>query len=152
MPHHLAPTEVTYLSKFEPFTTDQYMFPEAESWQLGELEQFQVDNLVFDDIKIAESMLHAAHAPSSVHFWFKEFLPRIAYEWCFWFDRNVTSMEVDGRMAALLQHMLYRFHYHIVDPETQTRYSMWDLLESVRAVRDRVHPESRGMKWEDEWE
>jgi hypothetical protein len=45
-------------------------------------------------------------------------------------------MEVDGRMAALLQHMLYRFHYHIVDPETQTRYSMWDLLESVRAVRD----------------
>jgi hypothetical protein len=24
------------------------MFPEVESWQLGELEQFQVDNLVFD--------------------------------------------------------------------------------------------------------
>lgn len=39
-------------------------------------------------------------------------------------------------MAALLSAMLNRFHHHIVDQETHRRYSVWDLLESVRAVRD----------------
>lgn len=39
-------------------------------------------------------------------------------------------------MTALVSNMLYQFHYIIVDPATRVRYSVWDLLESVRAVRD----------------
>jgi len=39
-------------------------------------------------------------------------------------------------MANLLQNMLYRFHYGIVDHASGQRYSVWGLLESVRAVRD----------------
>lgn len=50
--------------------------------------------------------------------------------------RSVTSEEVDGRMGSLLSNMLYRFHYDIVDEGSGQRYSVWDLLESVRAVRD----------------
>lgn len=53
-------TQVTFRPAFQPFTTDrkfsvrvpaytlEYMFPEPESRCLPELEQFQVDNLIFD--------------------------------------------------------------------------------------------------------
>ncbi|GMK59471.1 hypothetical protein CspeluHIS016_0800770 [Cutaneotrichosporon spelunceum] len=154
------PTYVTYQASFEPFTTDQYMFPEQDSWSLtwvssphatannSDLERFQVDNL---DIKIAESMLNHTHIPSSQRWWFSEFLPRVAYEWCFWFDRSVTSEEVDTRMSNLMASMLYQFHYHILDPVSGARFSVMDLLQRVRAVRDRLHPHSRGIQWDDEW-
>jgi hypothetical protein len=39
-------------------------------------------------------------------------------------------------MASLLHNVLYRFHYGIVDERSGQRYSVWELLESVRAVRD----------------
>lgn len=50
--------------------------------------------------------------------------------------RTVTSDEVDQRLAALINDMLYAFHHRIVDQATRQRYSVWELLESVRAVRD----------------
>lgn len=39
-------------------------------------------------------------------------------------------------MERLASQMLYLFHYHIVDENTRVRYSVWDLLESVRAIRE----------------
>lgn len=49
---------------------------------------------------------------------------------------SVTSQEVDGRIASLTHNVLYRFHYGIVDERTGQRYSTWELLEGVRAIRD----------------
>ncbi|KAL1408230.1 hypothetical protein Q8F55_005036 [Vanrija albida] len=71
-------------------------------------------------------------------------------EWCFWYDRTVTSDEVDQRLASLITDMLYAFHHRIVDQATRQRYPVWELLESVRAVRDRLFPDTMGYRWEDE--
>ncbi len=39
-------------------------------------------------------------------------------------------------MNNLMTSMLYQFHYHILDPGSGVRFSVMDLLQSVRAVRD----------------
>lgn len=49
---------------------------------------------------------------------------------------TVTSDEVDRRIADLVADMLHAFHYRIFDQASQARYSIWELLESVRAIRD----------------
>lgn len=46
-------------------------------------------------------------------------------------------------MNHLVANVLHQFHFIIVDPATRSRYSVWDLLESVRAVRD-VSATTRG--------
>ncbi|BEJ17013.1 hypothetical protein CspHIS471_0604140 [Cutaneotrichosporon sp. HIS471] len=159
------PTYVTYQASFEPFTTDQYMFPEQDSWSLTDLERFQVDNLVFEDIKISESMyspclvtltpypgsttptyrvVSGGGSPSSSLASSTSGVSGLT-------GGSVTSEEVDARMNNLMTSMLYQFHYHILDTVSGVRFSVMDLLQSVRAVRDRLHPHSRGIRWDDEW-
>lgn len=49
-------------------------------------------------------------------------------------------------MNNLITNMLYQLHYYIIDPATRVRYSVADLLESVRAVRDVSLPISNGER------
>ncbi|BEJ09498.1 hypothetical protein CcaverHIS641_0604130 [Cutaneotrichosporon cavernicola] len=120
------PTYVTYQASFEPFTTDRSTTPTYRAVNGG---------------GSPSSFLASSMCVSSVR-------ANQPQEWCFWFDRSVTSEEVDARMSNLMTAMLYQFHYHILDTVSGVRFSVMDLLQSVRA---RLHPHSRGIRWDDEW-
>ncbi|EJT48894.1 hypothetical protein A1Q1_01989 [Trichosporon asahii var. asahii CBS 2479] len=150
------PTQVTYRSTFEPFTTDgelaapslklkaEYMYPEAESWRLSFkwTTSSLKDNVSSDAWSQADPRLNPTLMGSSQHFWFTTFLPRIA----FLTHRRVTSEEVDGRLGQLITNMLYMFHVHVTDPQTGSRYAVGqEILEAVRAIRD-----TRAIPWSDE--
>ncbi|GFZ50010.1 hypothetical protein JCM24511_07763 [Saitozyma sp. JCM 24511] len=131
----MSPAVCPYWTNWDDgwFTTSSYL-DDADT--LEQLEQFQVDNLLSAEITTQRRQLYHPQyydARATAEYLQNNF-PKLCWEYCFWFDKGVTSDETDDKIMEAVGAVIHAFHYEIVD-EGELFDVDW-LLPFVRAVRE----------------
>ncbi|RXK35324.1 hypothetical protein M231_07427 [Tremella mesenterica] len=125
--------------------TWEYMFPEEESWNLSDLEEFQVDNLLVSAARVApfgrQLTLFRVEKADKVGLYSRTtFYPKrkttIFNSFYLNWSGRVTSQDLNGRIQTLITDLLRAYHFDIY--KKNVLFDARWLLPCARAVRERL--------------